>query len=572
LICTGTVLAERYRIEQHIASGGMGDVWQGYDRVLGRTVAIKCLRAPAVEPSFVDRFRGEARTIATINHPGVVEVYDFGDDPEFGVYVVMKYIDGESLAHTLAREERLDAEATMRLVADAAEALHAAHEKGVTHRDVKPGNLLLHRDGGTMLTDFGIARSATAVGHTLTGTLLGTASYIAPERAAGQPASARSDIYSLGVVAYQCLAGHLPFAGDGPLQIALRHANDEPPPLPDDVPPAVREVVERAMAKDPAARWPSGAALATAARRAIEPARVRRRIRPALAIHVRPIVNRLGRQLLTLAAAAAFAVALIATSVAILSRHEDPHAHGSAANPTASSTVVAEATRQAEVPDAPSPAVPSPTNAGATDPSAGPTATTGPTRPAGATLPALPTNLTATPIGATAVRLKWTDNSANENGFTVTNGFMSQNVGPNSTTFVWGGLAPGTTMCFRVRSFNFAGVSAFDPPAPQDPVCATTLSGTGPAAPSDLLAAPDNPNTIRLSWTDNSIDESGFTIAAANGATQNVAANTTTFYWGGLAPGTTMCFKVRSFNSSGVSAYDPPTQQDWVCTTTPSTA
>jgi tRNA A-37 threonylcarbamoyl transferase component Bud32 len=576
LICTGTVLAGRYRIEQHIASGGMGDVWQGYDRVLGRTVAVKSLRAPAVEPSFVDRFRGEARILATINHPGVVAVYDFGDDPEFGVYVAMMYVDGESLAHTLAREERLDAEATMRLVAEAAEALHAAHEKGVTHRDIKPGNLLLHRDGGTMVTDFGIARSATAIGHTLTGTLLGTASYIAPERASGEPAGPRSDIYSLGVVAYQCLTGQLPFAGDSPLQIALRHAQDEPPPLPEDVPPAVREVVERAMAKDPAARWPSGAALAAAARRAVAPARERRRIRVTLPVRVlpgsvRPILRRLGRQVLALAAAAVLAVAFIAATVAFLGRHAP--AHDAAVDPgTTNPSVVASAGRAA----VPAPATGSPgavasatgpitvAETGKPTPSAG---TTGSTRAAG--VPPMPTNLTATPIGANAIRLQWTDNSTDENGFTVTNGFVLQNAGPNATSFIWGGLAAGSRVCFRVRSFNSAGVSVFDPPAPQAPVCATSLSGAGPAAPTDLSAAPDNSNTIRLMWTDNSTDETGFTITTDGGMSQNVAANTTAFYWGGLTPGTTTCFRIHSFSSAGVSPDDPAAQQPSVCATTP---
>lgn len=145
------LLAGRYRLEHRIASGGMGEVWRASDQVLGRTVAVKCLlAAPPDEPSFTDRFRAEARTMATISHPGVVEVYDFGDDPAAGMYLVMKYIDGESLAHTLARAGRLSAEVTMRLVAEAAEALHAAHEKGVTHRDVKPGNLLLRPDGSAV--------------------------------------------------------------------------------------------------------------------------------------------------------------------------------------------------------------------------------------------------------------------------------------------------------------------------------------------------------------------------------------------------------------------------------------
>ena len=156
----------------------------------------------------------------------------------------------------------------MSLVAQAAEALHAAHEKGIVHRDVKPGNLLVRPNGTLVLTDFGIARSAAAAQLTATGAVLGTASYIAPEQASGIPASAASDVYSLGVVAYQCLSGHRPFEGDTPLEIAMKHVNGVARPLPDDVPLPIRQVVERAMAKDPAARWASAEEFAQAARRA----------------------------------------------------------------------------------------------------------------------------------------------------------------------------------------------------------------------------------------------------------------------------------------------------------------
>ena len=150
----------------------------------------------------------------------------------------------------------------MALVAQAADALHAAHDKGVIHRDVKPGNLLVRPNGTLVLTDFGIARSAMVGQLTAAGSVLGTASYISPEQASGATATALSDVYALGVVAYQCLSGHRPFEGDNPLEIAMRHVRDAPPPLPADMPPVVRQVVERAMAKDPAARWPNAAALA----------------------------------------------------------------------------------------------------------------------------------------------------------------------------------------------------------------------------------------------------------------------------------------------------------------------
>ncbi len=268
MINPGTMLGQRYRLEERIASGGMGDVWRGTDEVLGRTIAVKLLLPSLLdEPGFTERFRGEARTMATINHPGVVDVYDYGSDPSTGAYLVMEYIHGEALSRTLARVGRLTAGRTMALVAQAAEALHSAHRAGVVHRDVKPGNLLVRPDGTLVLTDFGIARSAGAAQLTADGSVLGTASYISPEQANGERATPLSDIYALGVVAYQCLSGYRPFEGDNPLEIARRHVMDQPPPVPPDVPVSARAVVERAMAKRAADRWPNAAALAQEARR-----------------------------------------------------------------------------------------------------------------------------------------------------------------------------------------------------------------------------------------------------------------------------------------------------------------
>jgi serine/threonine-protein kinase len=246
----------------------MGEVWRGTDEVLGRTVAIKVL-LPALldEPGFAERFRGEARTMATINHPGVVDVYDYGSEATTA-FLVMEYVEGEALSGTLNRVGRLTPSRTMSLIAQAADALQAAHSKGVVHRDVKPGNLLVRPNGTAVLTDFGIARSAQAAQLTAVGSVLGTAAYLSPEQATGQPASRLSDLYSLGVVAYQCLAGRRPFEGDNPIEIALRHVRDLPPPLPADVPPLARQIVERAMAKDPAGRWPTASAMAEAARNA----------------------------------------------------------------------------------------------------------------------------------------------------------------------------------------------------------------------------------------------------------------------------------------------------------------
>ncbi|HEU0238106.1 MAG TPA: serine/threonine-protein kinase [Micromonosporaceae bacterium] len=265
----GTVLGGRYRLTEHIAGGGMGDVWRGVDDVLARTIAVKILLPSLVaEQGFAARFRDEARTMATINHPGVVDVYDYGTDN--GVtYLVMEYVEGDALSKTLGRVGRLTPQRTMSLIAQAADALQAAHDKGIVHRDVKPANLLVRPNGTLVLTDFGIARREAAASNlTAVGSVLGTASYLSPEQASGHGATPLSDVYALGVVAYQCLAGRRPFEGGTPIEIAVQHVEATPPPLPPDIPPPIRALVERCLAKPPAARFPSAAALASAARAA----------------------------------------------------------------------------------------------------------------------------------------------------------------------------------------------------------------------------------------------------------------------------------------------------------------
>ncbi|HEV7755646.1 MAG TPA: protein kinase [Mycobacteriales bacterium] len=273
---TGTVLGGRYRLDRLIATGGMGEVWRGHDEILGRAVAVKVMLPQlSRQPGFVERFRAEARHTAALSHPGIATVYDYGEsEPAEGsgatsAYLVMELIEGQSLADLLESAGRLPADRTLDLVAQVSAALQAAHAAGVVHRDVKPANLLVRPDGTVVVTDFGIARSAGAAsGLTMTGEVMGTAGYLAPEQAEGKPATAATDVYSLGVVAYQCLAGHRPFDGDTPVNIALAHLRDAPPPLPADVPAGARALVERTMAKSPADRYPSAAALAEAARAA----------------------------------------------------------------------------------------------------------------------------------------------------------------------------------------------------------------------------------------------------------------------------------------------------------------
>ncbi|MGW4294233.1 protein kinase domain-containing protein [Micromonospora chersina] len=269
MLTQGVVLSERYRLGERIATGGMGAVWKCTDTLLGREVAVKVLLPSLVaDPEFTTRFHAEARMLAALRHPGIVQVHDFGSatlaDGSQVSYLVMEYVDGEPLVTWIRRAGRLDPASTMSVVAQAAHALHAAHLAGIVHRDVKPGNLLVKRDGTVVLVDFGIARASTMAGITAAHMVLGTASYMSPEQAAGQPVSPVTDVYALGAVAYFCLAGRPPFDGDNPLQVAMRHVQDEPPPLV-GTPPAVVEVVNRALAKSPADRFPSALALAEAA-------------------------------------------------------------------------------------------------------------------------------------------------------------------------------------------------------------------------------------------------------------------------------------------------------------------
>ncbi|WP_149100704.1 serine/threonine-protein kinase, partial [Actinoplanes teichomyceticus] len=262
----GELLGGRYRLDDRIAAGGMGEVWAATDTVLSRPVAVKTLLGGhGTDPGFRTRFRHEAQAMAALRHPGVVAVYDFGDTGDDDAYLVMARVGGQPLNRLLADRGHLSVAETMSIVAQAAHALHAAHEAGIVHRDVKPGNLIIEPDGTVVLVDFGVARSANSV--TLTGAreVVGTALYIAPEQVSKRATGPAADIYALGAVAYHCLAGRPPFLGDNPLVIALQHVTDEPPSLPREVPRPVRDLIGIALAKDPAERYPSAAALAAAA-------------------------------------------------------------------------------------------------------------------------------------------------------------------------------------------------------------------------------------------------------------------------------------------------------------------
>ncbi|MGY2065957.1 serine/threonine-protein kinase [Blastococcus sp. SYSU DS0619] len=269
----GSLLAGRYEITAPIATGGMGEVWKARDQVLDRIVAAKVLKTEYTnDPSFLARFRNEARHTAALSHPNIASVYDYGETTDdSGVqtlaFLVMEFVEGQPLVTILHEEGRLPVDWTLHVLAQSADGLSAAHRAGVVHRDIKPGNLIVRPDGVVKLTDFGIAQARDAAPLTRTGMVVGTAQYLSPEQAQGMEVNAASDVYSLGVVGFECLAGVRPFDGASQVAIALAHINRPPPPLPADIPPAVRLLVERALAKDPADRFADGGAFADAVRR-----------------------------------------------------------------------------------------------------------------------------------------------------------------------------------------------------------------------------------------------------------------------------------------------------------------
>jgi hypothetical protein len=262
---SGLTFGGRYQLSSRVAIGGMGEVWQATDLVIGRTVAIKILKDEYLgDPGFLERFRAEARHAALVNHEGIANVFDYGEE-EGSAYLVMELVPGEALSTILERERVLSTDRVLDIVAQTAAALHAAHSAGLVHRDIKPGNLLITPDGRVKITDFGIARIADQVPLTATGQVMGTVQYLSPEQASGHPASPTTDIYSLGIVAYECLAGRRPFTGESQVAIAMAQINEAPPELPVTVSEPVRNLVYSCIAKSPADRPASAAHLARAA-------------------------------------------------------------------------------------------------------------------------------------------------------------------------------------------------------------------------------------------------------------------------------------------------------------------
>ena len=270
MLTTGQLLADRYRLTRRIAVGGMGEVWEGADERLDRRVAVKVLKAElSGDPEFLHRFRTEARMTASLNHPGIASVHDYGetasvtDGPEDTAYLVMELVEGEPLATIISRG-RLTAEVTLDLLEQTGNALQAAHERGLVHRDVKPGNIMVTPSGKVKITDFGIAKAVDAAPVTRSGMVMGTAHYIAPEQALGGEAEPASGVYSLAVCGYECLAGHRPFLSDNAVTVAMMHIRDIAPPLPPDVPPGARTLIEATLVKDPRQRYRTGGEFAAA--------------------------------------------------------------------------------------------------------------------------------------------------------------------------------------------------------------------------------------------------------------------------------------------------------------------
>jgi serine/threonine-protein kinase len=265
----GVTLSGRYRLQRLIATGGMGQVWEAVDSRLGRRVAIKVLKQEySSDPEFIERFRAEARTVAMLNHPGIAAVHDYGETDMDGegrtAYLVMELVNGEPLNSVIKRTGRLSLRHALDMLEQTGRALQVAHAAGLVHRDVKPGNILITPTGQVKLTDFGIAKAVDAAPVTQTGMVMGTAQYIAPEQALGQDATAASDVYALGVVGYESVSGKRPFTGDGALTVAMKHIKEQPAPLPPDLPPNVRELIEITLVKNPGMRYRNGGQFADA--------------------------------------------------------------------------------------------------------------------------------------------------------------------------------------------------------------------------------------------------------------------------------------------------------------------
>ena len=268
----GSVVAGAYQIVRLIATGGMGEVWEARDLRFERGVAVKVLRSEfATDPEFVARFHNEAKVSKGLSHPNIAAVFEYGTVVQEGAplaYLVLEYVPGEPLNALIHRDGPLPAQRTVQILEQAATGLGAAHHAGVVHRDVKPANVIVRPDGIVKVTDFGIALARDAVRLTRTGLVIGTPQYLSPEQSLGKDIDARSDVYALGILGYECLTGAAPFEGVPPHAVAAAHVHRPVPRLSDTVPPLVRGVLERALEKDRTKRYRNGSDFAAALREA----------------------------------------------------------------------------------------------------------------------------------------------------------------------------------------------------------------------------------------------------------------------------------------------------------------
>src|ERR687891_2913745 len=266
----GRLISGRYRLIGPLGEGGMATIWRGLDEQLDREVAVKILRPQfSSDPGFTARFKQEARAAGSLAHPNIVSVYDYGTDAESGdQYIVMQLVEGRDLSSVLRERATLGADDAVRVGIAVASALEAAHRRGIVHRDVKPGNILITEDGDVKVTDFGIARAVSEASMTVTGTTLGSVHYFSPEQARGDEVTGRSDVYALGIVLYEMLTGRRPFEGDSAAGVALKRLNEDPPPPSTyrPVPSGLSAIVMRALERDPAPRFPDAGSMAEALR------------------------------------------------------------------------------------------------------------------------------------------------------------------------------------------------------------------------------------------------------------------------------------------------------------------
>jgi serine/threonine protein kinase len=257
----GTTLGGRYVLRSLLAVGGMGEVWRGADGDLDREVAVKVLKDGAAKnETFLKRFRNEAKNAAGLRHPNIAQVYDYGEF-DGTPYLVMELVEGEPLSTILERERTLDERRLVTLLRHTCNGLQAAHAAGVMHRDIKPGNLLVQEHDMLKITDFGVSRGMDQTTLTATGMVMGTAQYLAPELALGKPATAASDLYALGIIAYESVVGRRPFTAASAVDIAIAQVNDDVPPLPPTVSKPMARVITNLLEKNPRKRFKTAADL-----------------------------------------------------------------------------------------------------------------------------------------------------------------------------------------------------------------------------------------------------------------------------------------------------------------------